>query len=92
MNGDFTYPQTGRTDNQLRTFAHIGLLDPTPSEAEIPTYLKSVPVSHPTTPVQHRMRSWIDANCSQCHRPGGQGPGFDGRLYTPYENQDLVTL
>ncbi len=90
MNGDFTYPQTGRTDNQLRTFAHIGLLDPAPSEAEIPTFLKSVPVSHPTTPVQHRMRSWIDANCSQCHRPGGQGPGFDARFYTPLENQDLM--
>ncbi|HEV2842692.1 MAG TPA: hypothetical protein VGW39_15320 [Chthoniobacterales bacterium] len=92
MNGDFTYPQTGRTDNQLRTFAHVGLLDPTPSEAEIPTFLKSVPVSHPTSPIQHRMRSWIDANCSQCHRPGGQGPGYDGRLYTPYESQDLVTF
>ncbi|HWM24144.1 MAG TPA: hypothetical protein VNP98_04920 [Chthoniobacterales bacterium] len=90
MNGDFTYPQTGRTDNQLRTFAHIGLLDPTPSEAEIPTFLKSVPVSHPTTPIQHRMRSWIDANCSQCHRPGGQGLGFDARFYTPLENQDLM--
>ncbi len=23
---------------------------------------------------------------------GGQGPGYDGRLYTPYENQDLVTF
>ena len=90
MNGDFTYPQTGRTDNQLRTFAHVGLLNPTPNEAEIPTYLKSVPVSHPTTPVQHRMRSWIDANCSQCHRPGGQGLGFDARFYTPLENQDLM--
>jgi len=92
MNGDFTYPQTGRTDNQVRTFAHVGLLNPTPNEAEIPTYLKSVPVNHPTSPVQHRMRSWIDANCSHCHRPGGFGPGYDGRLYTPYENQDLVTF
>ena len=73
MNGDFTYPATGRTDNQLRTFAHIGLLNPTPSEADIPTFLKSVAVSNPSAPVQHRMRSWIDANCSQCHRPGGRG-------------------
>lgn len=31
MNGDFTYPETGRTDNQVRTFAHIGLLNPTPN-------------------------------------------------------------
>ena len=90
MNGDFTYPSTGRTDNQLRTFAHIGLLNPTPNEADIPTYLKSVAVTDTSVPVQHRMRSWIDANCSQCHRPGGFGPGYDGRFYTPLENQDLI--
>ena len=90
MNGNFTYPATGRTDNQLRTFAHIGLLNPTPSEADIPTYLKSVAVSDTSVPVQHRMRSWIDANCSQCHRPGGSGPGYDARFYTPLENQNLI--
>ncbi|MEY2488690.1 MAG: hypothetical protein QOC70_632 [Verrucomicrobiota bacterium] len=92
MNGNFTYPTTGRTDNQLRTFAHIGLLNPTPNEADIPNFLKSVAVSNNTVPVQHRMRSWIDANCSQCHRPGGQGPGFDARLYVPYADQDLATF
>ena len=90
MNGNFTYPATGRTDNQLRTFAHIGLLNPTPNEADIPTFLKSVAVSNTSVPVQHRMRSWIDANCSQCHRPGGFGPGYDARFYTPLENQDLI--
>jgi mono/diheme cytochrome c family protein len=90
LNGNFTYPSTGRTDNQLRTFAHVGLLNPTPSEADIPNFLKSVPVSHPTASVQYRMRSWIDANCSQCHRPGGPGGGYDARFYTPLENQNLI--
>ena len=90
LNGNFTYPSTGRTDNQLRTFAHIGLLNPTPNEADIPTFLKSVSVSDTSAPVQHRMRSWIDSNCSQCHRPGGPGPAFDARFYTPLENQDLI--
>jgi mono/diheme cytochrome c family protein len=90
MNGNFTYPSTGRTDNQLRTFAHIGLLNPTPNEADIPTFLKSVAVTNSSVPIQHRMRSWIDANCSQCHRPGGFGPVFDARFYTPVENQSLL--
>ena len=90
LNGDFTYPSTGRTDNQLRTFAHVGLLNPTPNEADIPNFLKSVAVTNTSVPIQHRMRSWIDANCSQCHRPGGFGPVFDARLYTPIEDQNLI--
>lgn len=90
LNGDFTYPSTGRTDNQLRVFAHLGLLNPAPSDAEIPTFLKSVAVTDGTAPVQHRIRSWIDANCSQCHRPGGEGPRFDGRLSTPLKDQSLI--
>lgn len=92
MNGNYTYPSTGRTDNQLRTFLHLGLLNPAPSESEIPTFLKAVAVTNPTASVQHRMRSWIDANCSQCHRPGGAGvTGFyDARLYTPLSDQNLI--
>jgi hypothetical protein len=90
MNGNFTYPATGRTDNQVRTFAHLGLLNPTPNEADIPGFLKSVAVTDPSSTVQHRMRSWIDANCSQCHRPGGTGPGYDARFYTPLESQNLI--
>jgi hypothetical protein len=36
------------------------------------------------------MRSWIDANCSQCHRPGGFGGGYDARLATPLNDQNLI--
>ena len=92
MNGNIFYPTTGRTDNQLRTFAHVGMLNPTPNEADIPNFLKSVPLTNTSVPVQTRMRSWIDSNCSQCHRPGGFGPGYDARFYTPYENQDIATF
>jgi len=90
LNGNFTYPSTGRTDNQLRTFNHLGMFNPTLDEAEIPNYLHSVYVEDPTQPIQLRMRSWIDSNCSQCHRPGGYGPGYDGRFYTPLPDQNLI--
>ena len=90
INGSFTYPSTGRTDNQLRTFNHLGMLNPSINEADIPSYLHSVLITDATQPVQLRMRSWIDSNCSQCHRPGGYGPGYDARFYTPLENQNLV--
>ncbi len=52
--------------------------------------LHSVAVTDTTQPIQTRMRSWIDSNCSQCHRPGGYGPGYDARFYTPLEDQGLI--
>ncbi len=90
LNGNFTYPSTGRTDNQLRTLNHLGLFNPALREENFATYPRAVAVSDPTATVQHRMRSWIDANCSHCHRPGGFGPGYDGRFNTPLENQNLL--
>jgi hypothetical protein len=90
LNRNFTYPSTGRTDNELRTLNHLGMFNPSVDETEIPTFLHSVAVTDPTQPIQLRMRSWIDSNCSQCHRPDGYGPGYDGRLYTPLENQNLI--
>lgn len=90
LNGDFTYPATGRTDNQLRTLNHLGMLNPSIDEAAIPTFLHSVPVTDATQPIQLRMRSWIDSNCSQCHRPEGYCPSYDGRFYTPLPEQNLI--
>lgn len=90
LNGNYTYPATGRTDNQLRTLNHLGMLNPSVDETEIPTFLHSVVVTDPTSPIQLRMRSWIDSNCSQCHRPGGYCPSYDARFYTPLKDQNLI--
>ena len=90
LNGDLTYPATGRTDNQLRTLNHLAMFDPAPDESSFAGYLRSVSISNQSAPVEYRMRSWIDSNCSHCHRPGGPGPGYDGRLYTPLANQNLI--
>jgi glucose/arabinose dehydrogenase/mono/diheme cytochrome c family protein len=37
-----------------------------------------------------RIKSYLDVNCSFCHRPGGRGPAFDARLETPAVFQGLV--
>jgi hypothetical protein len=90
LNGNYTYPSTGVTDNQLRTLNHLGMLNPSINEADIPNYLHSTIVTDATAPIQFRMRSWMDSNCSQCHRPTGYCPSYDARFYIPLENQNII--
>ncbi len=90
LNGNLTYPQTGRTDNQLRTLGHLGLFTSGFNEAQIGGYLQSYSLTNTSQPLVSRVRSYIDANCSQCHRPGGQRANFDARYTTPLERQNLI--
>lgn len=91
MNGDYTYPATGVNDNQIRALNHIGLFGTTNNEVGIPSYPKSVSVSDTNATLAHRVRSYLDANCSHCHRPNGvQAAFFDARFDTPILQQGLI--
>ncbi len=73
LNRAYRYPSTGREANQLRTLDHIGVFD-TP----LPGVPSDLPVLSPITdqaqPVEHRVRSYFQANCAGCHRPEGLVP------------------
>ena len=41
--------------------------------------------------VDHRVRSYLGANCSSCHQPGGTGQGYwDARLHIPWAQAGLI--
>lgn len=90
LNGNEYYPQTGRTDNQLRTLGHLGMFTSEFQEAQIANYLKSFNITNTSQPLVNRVRSYLDANCSHCHRPGGQRANFDARYIIPLEQQNLI--
>src|SRR5581483_10136738 len=58
----------------------------------LPGYAQLVSVTNTAADVTNRFRSYIDANCAQCHRPGASGveANFDARYDTPLASQGIV--
>jgi uncharacterized repeat protein (TIGR03806 family) len=89
MNHDFAYP-SGVMDNELREWSHLGMFATPIPEAGIKDLPRLAAPDDKSRSVEDRARSYLDANCSQCHRPGGTVAGFDARYDTPLDHQELV--
>jgi len=88
LNRSITYP-SGVPDNELRAWNHIGLFEPAlkTDPSQLP---KLAAHTDGTRSLEDRARSYLDANCSQCHRPGGTVAYFDARYDTPLDEQQLI--
>jgi uncharacterized repeat protein (TIGR03806 family) len=89
LNRDYAYP-SGVTDNELRAWSHAGLLDTNLDDAagdRLPRLARS---DDPARTLEDRARSYLDANCANCHRPQGTVAYFDARYDTPLARQNLI--
>ena len=90
LNGNLLYPNAV-TDNQLRSWLHIGLFNNAPLESAIPTFDALAALADTSATLEKRSRSYLDANCAQCHRPGSGVQAFwDARFDTPLAQQGIV--
>jgi mono/diheme cytochrome c family protein len=89
MNRAFAYP-SGVTDNELRAWNHLGLFAPALKDADLAGLPTLAAADDGARSLQDRARSYLDANCAQCHRPGGTVAYFDARFDTPLEKQELI--
>jgi len=89
LNRNLAYP-SGVTDNELRTWNHIGLFDTNLNEADLEKFPTLASLEDTTRSLEDRARSYLDANCAQCHRPKGTVAYFDARYDTPLAKQNLI--
>lgn len=74
----------------LLRWSALGLLDRTIGEKETAGFDRLVPLTDPKAPLEKRVRSYLDSNCSQCHRPGGARGNLDLRYDTPLDRQGVI--
>jgi len=79
----------GGAANQVTALSDAGYLaSPAPAPATLP---RLAPATDTTASVEWRARSYLDANCSNCHRPGGSALGtWDARSKTPLSLARLI--
>lgn len=89
FNRDHRYGGSGRTDNQLRTLNHIGLFAQDIGEAS--QYGALPDPANAQASLEARAKSYLEANCSMCHRPDGTAPvSIDLRNSTALADMKLV--
>ena len=93
LNAPFTYPATGISDNQLRAWNYLGLFDRRLDEPQIAGFRRLAPLEDARASLTDRVRSYLDANCANCHRPGHIiRATFDARFDTPLLRQGLLDV
>ena len=81
MNREFLFP-SGIRDNQLRTWNHLGLFAGGFEEDARASYPKLAEPDDTSRTLEDRARSYLDANCAQCHRRAAPWP-ISMRATTP---------
>jgi mono/diheme cytochrome c family protein len=87
MNRDMTYGTV--TTNQIAALANAGYLDSLPAPPH--SFMALAAPDDASASQEFRVRSYLAANCSQCHRPGGTAiANFDTRISTATDDANLI--
>jgi uncharacterized repeat protein (TIGR03806 family) len=83
--------EVGQPVNQLRRWNDMGLFYPAIKAEEFIHLLHLVDPHDTTQNIAERARSYLDANCSHCHRPGAMPfISYDARAETPLDLQNML--
>lgn len=82
LNKDFSY--TGGTTNEIMALSDAGYFN-APVTNDVHSMLALATATNAAASLEFRSRSFLMANCSQCHQPGGSAvqASWDARISTP---------
>ena len=81
--------ENGAPVNQLTSLSAAGLLKPAITNPSI--FPRLADVTDTSATLEHRFKSYVDANCYYCHQPTGSGRGsWDSRYNLPLDQMNVV--
>jgi uncharacterized repeat protein (TIGR03806 family) len=87
LNRDFNYP--GQTTNQIAALSQAGYFNT--NVTGIHTLRSLANVTNTDVSQEYRVRSYLAANCAQCHQPGGLARAlWDARIATTTGNSGII--
>ncbi len=91
LNKEILYPKSGLTANQLVTLSHLGILNENITDGDVQNYLTMASQNDGSKSLEFRARSYLDVNCSYCHRPEtGNRASFNSLLTVPLDQQGYL--
>jgi mono/diheme cytochrome c family protein len=83
-------PTDGDGESQIDRLIRLGVL--AESAANVPEWLarRFAALDDESATLEHRARSYLDANCSSCHNPQTRFAAFDARISRDLGEQGLV--
>ncbi|MFT7561087.1 MAG: putative repeat protein (TIGR03806 family) [Flavobacteriales bacterium] len=89
LNGDFIYPGVG-LQNQLAHWNGLNIFEPSFSNNDIAGFDHTVDISDTNATLEHRVKSYLDTNCSHCHGTGKGGSQWDASFNTPLNEMGIL--
>src|SRR5205085_2241081 len=87
LNRDFSY--SGKTTNQIAALSEAGYF--TDKVSRIHSLRALAPATNTAWSLEYRVRSYLAANCAQCHQPGTECLAiWDARISTPSSAANLM--
>ena len=91
LNGEMYYPHLGGERNQLEYLNEIGIFQRDIGSAE--QYARAYPIDDESIDLDLRIKSYFDANCSSCHRPGALPTvNMDLQFHTPLVLKNIIGI